>query len=154
MSRMETRKANDLALLMKRYTDAILAKDIPAWVDLWAEEGVFEHPYSPPGYTKSIEGKRAIAEYMSGFPDRFDVKEFTVLGLVQNEAGTEGFVEIKAEATALDSGRPYNQHYVGYMRVNEAGKFLLYRDFWNPLVAIETFGGAQALTEAFEAGAK
>lgn len=154
MSNTGIEKGADLALVMKRYTDAILAKDIPAWVDLWAEEGVFEHPYSPPGYKKSIEGKQAIAEYMSGFPDRFDVKKFTVLGLVQNEAGTEGFVEIKAEATALGSGRPYNQHYVGYMRVNEAGKFLLYRDFWNPIVAIETFGGAQALAEAFKAGEK
>lgn len=152
MSNTGNGKGADLALVMKRYTDAILAKDIPAWVDLWAEEGVFEHPYSPPGYKKSIEGKPAISEYMSGFPERFDVKSFTVVGLVQNEAGTEAFVEIKAEATAIPTGRPYNQHYVGYMRVNEAGKFLLYRDFWNPLVAMEAFGGAQALNEALKAG--
>jgi ketosteroid isomerase-like protein len=139
--------------MMKRYTDAILAKDIPAWLDLWADEGIFEHPYAPAGYRKSVDGKAAIAEYMSAFPGRFDVKKFTVISVVQNEAGTEGFAEVKAEATILTTGRPYNQHYVGFMRVNDDGKLLLYKDFWNPLVAIEAFGGAQALTDAFE-GAK
>jgi ketosteroid isomerase-like protein len=151
MSKAETGKNSDLSLLMKRYTDAILAKDIASWVKLWADDGVFEHPYSPPGYKKQVVGKQAIAEYMSGFPDRFDVREFNLVGLIQNEEGTEAFTEITCKATALTTGRPYNQHYVGFMRVNEAGKLVLYRDFWNPLVAIETFGGAEALMDAFAA---
>lgn len=152
MSTIEIGRRNDLSLLVKRYTEAIVAKDIAAWVDLWAAEGVFEHPYAPPGYKKSIVGKKAIAEYMSSFPERFDVKGITIIGLVQNDVGTEGFAELKLEATSLSTNRPYNQHYVGFMRVNDAGEILLYRDFWNPLVAIETFGNAQSFIAAFNAG--
>ena len=152
MSKTETGQHSDLSALMKQYTNTILTKDMAGWLDLWADEGVFEHPYSPPGYKKQVVGKQAIAEYMSGFPDRFDVREFNVVGLIQNEVGTEAFAEITCKATAITTGRAYNQHYVGFMRVNEAGKLVLYRDFWNPLVAIETFGGAEALMDAFAAG--
>ena len=41
MSKAETGKNSDLSLLMKRYTEAILAKDIASWVKLWADDGVF-----------------------------------------------------------------------------------------------------------------
>ena len=152
MSKTETGQHSDLPALMKQYTNTILTKDMAGWLDLWADEGVFEHPYSPPGYNKQVVGKQAIAEYMSGFPERFDVSEFNIVGLIPNAEGTEAFAEIRCKATVLPTGRPYNQHYVGFMRVNEAGKLVLYRDFWNPLVAIETFGGADALADAFSAG--
>ena len=44
---------------------SLLRADVDAWIDWWHEDGVFEFPFSPPGYPKAIKGKPAIADYMA-----------------------------------------------------------------------------------------
>jgi ketosteroid isomerase-like protein len=48
----------------------LLAKDIPGWVGLWAEDGVMEFPFAPQGWPERLAGKAAIAAYMRDYPDR------------------------------------------------------------------------------------
>ncbi|NNM62628.1 MAG: hypothetical protein HKM03_10700, partial [Steroidobacteraceae bacterium] len=64
----------------------------------------------------------------------------------------QAVVEFACEGTALETGRSYNQQYVALLTFDTNGKILVYRDFWNPLVAIEAFGGAQELIGFFSEG--
>ena len=44
---------------------ALIGKDIPAWVDLFAEDAIVEFPYaSAVGSPEQLEGKAAIYNYM------------------------------------------------------------------------------------------
>lgn len=36
----------------------LLDKDIPGWTGLWAEDGVMEFPFAPPGRPQRLEGRR------------------------------------------------------------------------------------------------
>lgn len=46
--------------VVKDFLALLEAKNIDAWIELWADDGVQEMPYSPPGFPNRIEGKSAI----------------------------------------------------------------------------------------------
>lgn len=54
----------------------LLAKDIPAWVDLWHTDGVLEFPFAPDGWPPRLEGKAAVGAYMRHYPDHVDLHDF------------------------------------------------------------------------------
>jgi len=134
--------------IVDKHLDSLLREDIASWVDLWHEDGVFEFPFSPPNYPKQVIGKQAIAEYISGFPDKIKIDKFDLVELHPNEAGDGGVVEFTCSGKVVETGRPYNQHYIAVLKTKD-GKLSLYRDFWNPLVAIEAFGSPKAFQNAF-----
>ena len=57
----------------------LLNKDIPAWVALWAEDGLMEFPFAPTGWPRRLEGKEAVAAYMRHYPDHIDLHDFRVI---------------------------------------------------------------------------
>ena len=132
--------------------DCLLNNNVDGWVNHWAEEGRIEFPFAPAGYVAKVEGKAAIAGYMSSLPAKFDFRRFDVLTAYSDASGQQAVVEFACEGTALETGRPYNQHYVALLTFDADGKILVYRDFWNPLVAIDAFGGAQELIGLFSEG--
>lgn len=146
---MTDERRTALAVLIERFLKCLLDGDVDGWVDLWAEDGVFEFPFAPPGYVRRLDGKAAVAAYMSGFPDKIAIGAFDVVTFIQNAAGFEGFVEFTCRGAMVGTGKPYRQHYVALLKLDETGRIVLYRDFWNPLVAIEAFGGAEAFTRSF-----
>lgn len=132
--------------------NCLLVKDVDGWVDHWAEDGRIEFPFAPGGYVSKVEGKSAIAAYMAAFPSKFDFRRFDVLDAYSDLSGRHATVEFTCQATALETGRPYNQHYLALLTFNADGKILVYRDFWNPLVAIEALGDAQRLVGSLIGG--
>ena len=141
--------------LIKQIVDeqltSLLRADVDAWVDCWHEDGVFEFPFAPPGYPNVVNGKAAIADYMAGLPEKIRIERFDIVELHENRAGDGGVLEFTGTGTVVSTGLPYNQHYVAILKT-KGGKLILYRDFWNPLVAIEAFGSADAFEEAFAGG--
>jgi len=129
--------------------NCLLARNVDGWVDHWAEDGRIEFPFAPAGSVAKVEGRAAIADYMAALPARFDFKSFDVLTAYSDPSGQQAVVEFTCEGTALETGRPYNQHYVALLTFDADGKILVYRDFWNPLAAMEALGGARALIGSF-----
>jgi ketosteroid isomerase-like protein len=132
--------------------NCLLAKNVAGWVDHWADEGRIEFPFAPAGYVEKVEGKTAIAEYMSSLPAKFDFRRFDIVAAYSDASRQQAVVEFTCEGTAIETGRPYNQHYVALLTFDEEGKILVYRDFWNPLVAIQAFGGAESFIGSFGKG--
>lgn len=112
--------------------------NIEAWVNLWHEDGVLEFPYGPDGFPKVKEGKAALFEYMQNFPKHFEV-EFTGLEFHLTTDPELVIAEFKSTGKHRETGNPYNQTYISVVQTKE-GLITHYRDFWNPLVAIESVG--------------
>jgi ketosteroid isomerase-like protein len=142
-------KKRHLETWLETAFDCLLNNNVDGWVNHWAEEGRIEFPFAPVGYVAKVEGKAAIAEYMSSLPAKFDFRRFDVLTAYSDASGQQAVVEFACEGTALETGRSYNQHYVALLTFDTNGKILVYRDFWNPLVAIEAIGGAEELIGSF-----
>lgn len=124
---------------MTRFLDLMLAGDIPHWMELWHEDAVFEYPFAPPGYPQEVSGKRALYEHFKNFPETVEFIEFTDLQMHLTRDPEILIVEFACLGRMVATGREYRQKYISVMQMS-GGKILRYRDYWNPLVALEAFG--------------
>jgi ketosteroid isomerase-like protein len=122
--------------------EGIKQGDVKPWVDMFHDDGVMEFPFAPPGYPARLDGKAAIADYMRTYPDHLSIEGVIRRGVYH--CGNVIVVEFACDATAVASGNTFRMDYVGLLTVVD-GKLKLYRDYWNPLVAIRAMGGLDAV---------
>ncbi len=114
----------------------LLDKDIPAWVALWAEDGVMEFPFAPDGWPRRLEGKKAVAAYMRRYPDHIDLHDFPELRIHRTTDPQTVVVEMRGVGRLVESGAPFDMTYIAVVTVRD-GHFTSYRDYWNPLTVRE-----------------
>ncbi|QHC27694.1 nuclear transport factor 2 family protein [Streptomyces sp. HF10] len=114
----------------------LLDKDIPAWVALWAEDGLMEFPFAPDGRPRRLEGKEAIAAYMRPYPDHIDLHDFPDLRIHQTTEPETIVVEMRGVGRMVATGAPFDMTYIAVVTVRD-GHFTSYRDYWNPLAVQE-----------------
>ena len=122
------------------------------WIDLWADDGVLEFPFAPPGRRRRYVGKTDILAYMKAVAVRME-------GRIKSE-GLDYFhvhpmldpamscVEMGVKGRILETDAPYLQKYISIIETR-GGKLSLYREYWNPLVSMDANGGRDAWTAAF-----
>ncbi|MFH8402199.1 nuclear transport factor 2 family protein [Streptomyces anulatus] len=110
----------------------LLDKDIPAWVDLWDENGILEFPFAPEGWPKRLEGKAAVAEYMRSYPDRIDLHDFPYVEIHRSTAPQTIVVEMRGVGRLAATDSPFDMSYIAVVTVRN-GLITRYRDYWNPL---------------------
>ncbi|GAB2926625.1 nuclear transport factor 2 family protein [Nonomuraea fastidiosa] len=138
--------------LVERGIALLLAKDMSGFAGLWAEDGVIEFPFAPPGYPRKVEGREAIREYLRDYPEKYDVREVVRKVIHRTENPEVVVVELEVAGIVPRSGEPYRMEYVAIITVRD-GEIRHYRDYWNPLQAARAMGGLEALTKAFAGGA-
>ena len=116
----------------------LLDKDIPAWVGLWAEDGVMEFPFAPDGRPRRLEGREAIAAYMRPYPDHIDLRDFPDLRILRTTDPEIIVVEMRGVGRLVETDSAFDMTYIAVVTVRD-GLFTSYRDYWNPL-AVPTPG--------------
>lgn len=118
-----------------------LAPGADGFIDMFATEGVLECPFAPPGALRSLAGKEAITRYY---------KRLTAIqgsdGMVLNaihpaEQGDHAFLEYEGMVLNKRDGGRYRQRYLAVVTVSE-GRLTLFREYWNPLPLVASFGPA------------
>lgn len=137
---VEKKMTRTITDVMEQFLQSMLEKDMEKWIQLWDQDAVFEHPYAPPGFPKKIEGKSAIYDYIKDFPEKIDIVRFKAPTIHQTAKSGYSAVEFECEGTVCETGLPYNQQYISLVNMKE-GKIVHYKDYWNPLIVIESFGG-------------
>lgn len=124
------------AELYRRSLRLLLDKDIPGWIGLWAESGVMEFPFAPPGWPERLEGKDAIADYMRHYPEHIDLRDFPEVEIHQTLEPATIIVEMRGVGRLVEGDRPFDMSYIAVVTAEE-GRFTSYRDYWNPLAVLE-----------------
>jgi ketosteroid isomerase-like protein len=132
-----------LERMFRNGLDSLIAKDVSGWVDMWTEDGTMEFPFAPATHPR-LEGRKAIADYMSAFPTKVEISEFPYVRFHHSPDGKTLVVEFSCIGRSLDTGKQYNQSYVGVMDIRD-GKISAYKDYFNPLVVMQSMG-----VDAFE----
>ncbi|MGW6907422.1 nuclear transport factor 2 family protein [Streptomyces sp. NPDC054940] len=114
----------------------LLDKDIPAWVGLWADDGVMEFPFAPPGRPERLAGREAVAAYMRDYPDHIDLHDFPDLRIHRTTDPGTIVVEMRGVGRVVKTGGPFEMTYIAVVTVQD-GHFTSYRDYWNPLAVLE-----------------
>jgi uncharacterized protein len=128
---------------------ALIVKDIPAWVDLLAEDAVVEFPYaSALGLSERLEGKSAIYNHMKDVSAQMQDLIFTNVREYQTSNPNALFAEVHGEATIVATGCHYQQDYVMRLETKE-GKIIHYREYWNPTAVLDAWGSTQNLRQSF-----
>ncbi|MFD7293610.1 nuclear transport factor 2 family protein [Streptomyces sp. NPDC059897] len=110
----------------------LLDKNISGWVGLWAEDGVMEFPFAPPGRPRRLNGREAVATYMRHYPDHIDLHDFPELRIHETTDPRTIVVEMRGVGRLVETGGPFDMSYVAVVTV-EDGHITSYRDYWNPL---------------------
>jgi len=114
----------------------LLDKNIAGWVGLWAEDGIMEFPFAPPGWPARLEGKGAIAAYMRSYPDHIDLHDFPDLRIHQTIDLDTIVVEMRGVGRLVETDAPLDMTYIAVVTVQD-GRIASYRDYWNPLAVLE-----------------
>lgn len=110
----------------------LLAKQMDQFVDLFAEDAVFELPFAAPGTPRRMDGREALREYLDGYPDRLDIADFPAV-LIHETADPETIVvEMTARGTTVRTGGAYELSYVAVISIRD-GRIQSYRDYWSPV---------------------
>ncbi|MFD8544431.1 nuclear transport factor 2 family protein [Streptomyces sp. NPDC059649] len=125
--------------LYRRSLRLLLDKDIPGWLGLWAEDGVIEFPFAPPGWPSRLEGREAIAAYMRPYPHHIELHDFPEADLRIHETADPRtlVVEMRGVGRLVETDRPFDMTYIAVVTVKD-GRITSYRDYWNPLVVLES----------------
>lgn len=110
-------------------------QDLDGWMALCADDIVFEFPFAPDGRPKRLDGKAAVAEYMSHLPGSVELTGPPVLTIHHTVDPETIVIEMRIEGRVPATGDPYAQDYVVILVVKD-GLMTHYRDYWNPLVAL------------------
>jgi ketosteroid isomerase-like protein len=117
------------------------------WIDLFAEDAVFECPYAPLT-TKRFEGKAAIYNFLRTVFVQMSDWRFSNIRIYPTTNPNLAWAEFHGEAVAVATSRPYQQDFVVRLETRE-GRVIHYREYSNPMASIEAWGGTQNLQQAF-----
>ncbi|MFG2232684.1 nuclear transport factor 2 family protein [Streptomyces sp. NBC_01310] len=120
------------AELYRHGLQLLLEKDIPAWVELWDDNGVLEFPFAPEGWPVRLEGKTSVGTYMHHYPDHVDVHGFPEVTIHQTTDAETIVVEMRGVGRLVKTDSPFDMTYIAVVTV-EDGLITSYRDYWNPL---------------------
>lgn len=125
---------------VRDFLEALEAKDMKKFANVWAEDAVQDMPYSPEGFPKRINGRENIIRHYAEWPENSGKADFTSqLVFYPMKDPQMVFAEWKGKVDIIPTGRKYHQTYGGLFHV-ENGKILLFREYFDPAPFAYAFG--------------
>jgi ketosteroid isomerase-like protein len=115
---------------------AISSGDVEGWLAQCTDDVVVEFPFAPPGRPRRVAGRDAVGQYLKAYPGQIEFDEVTNLDVHQTVDPDTAVIEMTATGRVKATGAPYEMSYVVVLKTVD-GRMSLYRDYWNPLVALE-----------------
>lgn len=119
--------------------DLIESFDITAAAARFAPEGVLELPMRPHPLARELRGAD-IAKFMGLLPKLFARLHFVERRYHQTTDPTTAVVEYRGDAVT-HTGTPYLNTYIAVFEFDKQGRVLSWREYFDPLVLQQTFGG-------------
>jgi hypothetical protein len=133
--------------VVERFFRALEAKDLAAFLDVWADDGVQVMPFAPKNFPSRLEGKAAIRTQYGSLPENYRSMRFP--REITPMQDPERFVVRYTGQIGLASGGRYDNTYVGLFTVRN-GRVQEFVEFFDPIVLQTAFGAA--LQQNFNAG--
>lgn len=102
------------------------------FLEMMAEDGVMEFPYSRPGGVPRVQGRAALRAYLEAIGGKLEFHSISQPIVHQSQEEGVFILEFSGTGQAIPSGLPYNQRYISVITVKD-GHIVNYRDYWNPL---------------------
>lgn len=129
-------------------------EDIPAFVDLFAENGRQVNPLGGGVFPEEVAGHDALMEFWEPVPERFDGMRFPLDTLLATEDPNVVFANYEGHINLKDGAGTYNNTYFATFRFDDDGKIVHYVEVFDPVVAARAFNLMDQITGADGTGAR
>lgn len=120
--------------VVKDFLRLLEAKDIPALMDLWADDGINYYPYSSGMFPEKMVGKQAIYETWKEVSEHFENLSFPVQDFYTDVAKQAAIVRFEVHNIKKGGTGRYDNIYVCIFVFNDEGKIKEYYEYFNPLL--------------------
>lgn len=127
-----------LADILREGLGARLAPDAESFLDMFAQDCVFEAPYAPPGFITRIEGRDALERYLMVLPNLIRIDDFFDLRVSDMADPNKVVLEFRGSGEGR-TGAPYDQKWISLIETRE-GKIVHYADYWDPRITLLAIG--------------
>ncbi|WP_171180866.1 nuclear transport factor 2 family protein [Ruegeria sp. HKCCD8929] len=135
------------AMLRSALGNAIIAEAGENFLDMCAEDIVFQFPFAPEGAVLELRGRDAMAAYLPKAGGLINFQSMSP-AITHASKDDETFV-LEFSCTGKGAAGRYDQNYISVIQVKN-GRIARYRDYWNPLVLLNAVGGVEPLRSGFE----
>ena len=125
---------------VKHFLALLEQENIPAFLDLFAPEGMQINPYASGLFPDTVKGRTALEAFWTPVPARFDGMQFPIEEIFPMEDPALVLVKFKGIIKLKDNAGTYNNHYFCLFKFNDQGKVLEYHEYFNPVTVIRAFG--------------
>lgn len=129
---MSTLSKEQAERLIQLFADRYISKDFAAFLDLFADDVVFEFPYAQEPNPTRLDGKTALQQYLEKLGEVLEITSFTTPVIHLAADAPVFFAQFEANGNNRATGRSYKQSYISVIEVQE-GRIVRYQDYWNPL---------------------
>lgn len=134
--------------VFERAQQLFLDKDLDGFADMFAEDGIHELPFAPPGVPVTLRGRERIREYLTAISvTPIEFHRFADLEIYETTDPEVVIAEYRAEGVIVSSGERYASRYIQVLRARD-GEIALWRDYWNPLSGATALGRLPQLFKA------
>jgi ketosteroid isomerase-like protein len=131
------RRAMNMAVIEKVF-EAVGEGDVDEMAKYWADDVVFEAPFSFTGTPSRTAGKQNLYERLSGSYGRVDFA-FTITETHEMADPDEWIVEYTSIGTMKETGQTYDNRYIALFRFRD-GLITLFREFYDSQKTAKAFG--------------
>lgn len=132
----------NFSALLREALSADLDPAATTFLAMLAPDAVMEFPYAPPGGTRRLESREAVAGYVGGLMGVFTIESMTLSAIHRTAQAGVVIVEFEGRGVGVQDGKSYDQTYISVITLRD-GHIAHYRDYWNPLVVLEMMEGAK-----------
>lgn len=125
---------------VRTFFDLLESENIPAFVDLFAENGVQKNPFNGGIFPTGARGKGELMNYWEPVPSRFDGMRFVIEEMLATEDPDTIYVRYRGEITLKNNAGLYSNNYYSTFRFDADGKITEYVEIFDPVVAARGFG--------------
>lgn len=135
---MEPLREKNIATI-QLFISYIEMNNIPAFLDLFADDGVQFNYFQSGMLPAEIRGKAALKEFWTPIPEKFAEKRFPIEAIYPMLDPYSITVKYRGYTTLKGSGKHYNNEYFTLFFFSEEGKIKEYHEYSNPVITAKAF---------------
>lgn len=133
-------KIEQYAQVVKDFLHFLEEKNIPALIDLWADDGINSYPYSSGMFPEKVVGKQAISETWKRVPEGFEQFSFLIQDLYVDVTKRAAIVRCDTHNILKGGAERSDNTYVCIFVFNDESKIKEYYEYFNPILTGVTSG--------------
>ena len=138
----ETDSTESFPAMLRRVLGNRLRPDAETFPDMFAEDGILEYPFAPPGLNTPIAGRDAIVANFKRIRKVLRIDSVADVTEIAVSDPNMVVLEFSGRGEGVLTREVYKQRYISVLSMRD-GNIVLYKDYWNPIALLQAINGRE-----------